>query len=256
MQLNIALLQYNIIWENVKDNLKYLSDLLQSLPHEVDLVVLPEMFATGFSMNVDEVAEPMDGEVCAWMKKIAKLHDVALMGTQAIRDKGIYNRALLVHSNGDIDHYDKRHLFSPGGEDNKYSKGRERRIFMLNGVRILPQICYDLRFPVWSRNIGDYDVAIYMANWPAARQSVWDALLIARAIENQSYTIGVNRVGVGNQIVYSGGSRCIDFKGQIIKDVSNLEGIVEIQEFDIKKQNVFRSKFSALQDGDDFELLL
>ncbi|SMO74247.1 Predicted amidohydrolase [Saccharicrinis carchari] len=257
MTFNIALVQHDIIWEDTKSNLSKLSDLIDNTQPHVDLVVLPEMFATGFSMNSTKIAQGMDGEVLSWLKQKAKEKGMAIMGSQAIKEKGkFYNRALFVFPNQQVLHYNKRHLFSPGNEHLNYSPGRERQIFNYKGIRILPQICYDLRFPVWSRNRNDYDLAIYMANWPAARQHVWNTLLKARAIENQCYVCGLNRVGSGGNINYIGESQVIDFKGVSLLNLDKQVDVIRYCTFDFNKLKLFKEKFAAHKDGDNFNLIV
>ena len=256
MTFKIAIVQTNIIWEDTTSNLKSLDGLIQNMEQDVDLIVLPEMFATGFSMNSKKIAQDMDGEVVTWLKHKAKNTGTAIMGSQAIADTNkIYNRALFALPNQNILHYDKRHLFSPGNENLNYTRGLERKIFNYKGIRILPQICYDLRFPVWSRNKNDYDLAIYIANWPAARQNVWNTLIKARAIENQCYVCAVNRVGSGAGIDYFGESQVIDFKGEALFNLEQNPNIIGYYNFDFTALKSFKDKFAVHNDADDFNLI-
>ncbi len=256
MKFKIAIVQTNIIWEDTTSNLKNLDGLIREIDRNVDLIILPEMFASGFSMNSKKIAQGMDGEVVLWLKQKTKETGAAIMGSQAITDsEKIYNRALFALPNQQILHYDKRHLFSPGNENISYSPGYERKVFDYKGIRILPQICYDLRFPVWSRNRNDYDLAIYIANWPAARQNVWNTLIKARAIENQCYVCAVNRVGSGAGIDYTGESQIIDFKGEVICNLQNSADVIGYGNVDLTNLKSFNDKFAVHNDADDFNLI-
>ncbi len=256
MEFKIAIIQYDIQWELIKENMKFLESLFNKIDSSIDLVILPEMFLTGFSMNVDRNSVELEGEEITWLKEQSQKKDVAILGSLAVKENGkVFNRALFIQPDGHIEQYNKRHLFRMGGEDNYYSKGIVRTVIVYKNIRILPQICYDLRFPVWSRNKNDYDLLIYMANWPASRQKVWDILLPARAIENQSYTIGVNRVGKGGGLDYVGGSKVIDFKGDFVCCLEDQSNIMEIVSIDIEKQDAFRKKFPAYLDSDTFSII-
>ena len=257
MSFKIAVVQNSICWEEVESNLNQLSTLLQVVEKDADLIVLPEMFATGFSMNTNKIAQEINGTVVNWLKKKAKETGAAILGTQAIvEDDKVYNRALFVTPQQHIYHYNKRHLFSPGNEDLTYTKGADRVVFRYKGLRILPQICYDLRFPVWSRNRNDYDLAIYMANWPEARQNVWNTLIKARAIENQCYVCAVNRVGLGGGINYVGESQVIDFKGETLLNLGKNRNQVACCSVDIETLGAFKNKFASYNDADNFELVI
>jgi predicted amidohydrolase len=257
MKLNIALIQYDIIWEDVQANLEKLDKLFVNLPVHVNLIILPEMFATGFSMNPVKVAQAMDGSIVEWMKGVAVENDVAVLGSVAISEEGkFYNRAIWMFPSGDMQWYDKRHLFRIGGEDKHYKGGSERKIVEYKNVRFLLQVCYDLRFPVFSRNRNDYDVAIYMANWPESRSKVWEILLNARAIENQSYIIGVNRVGQGGGIKYIGGSACIDFNGNTLKYMNDNMDCIQYFKLDMNLLHQFKSSFPVHLDADEFTIQL
>lgn len=256
MTFKIAIIQTNIIWEDAASNLKSLDGLFRDIDPDADLIVLPEMFATGFSMNSKKIAQGMNGEVVLWLKQKAKDTGVAIMGSQAITDANkIYNRALFALPNQQLLHYDKRHLFSPGNENINYASGSERKIFNYKGIRILPQICYDLRFPVWSRNKNDYDLACYIANWPASRQIVWNTLIKARAIENQCYVCAVNRVGSGAGIDYTGESQGINYKGETLLNLQQKENAIGYCNFDFAALQSFKDKFAVHKDADDFNLI-
>ncbi len=254
--LHIAFFQTDLIWENRDENLKKFEGLFAELPSVVDLIVLPEMFSTGFSMNVKELSEPMDGETICWMQEQAEKQDAVISGSLMIKDDGKYfNRFVFVRPGGKIEFYDKRHLFSMGEENIHFLPGKVRKIFNLKDFRILPQICYDLRFPVFIRNRNDYDLIINVANWPAPRKNAWQVLLKARAIENQAYVVGVNRVGAdANGIRYSGDSAVIDPKGKemVVGKIKTEEVLVaKLSKSSLER---FRSNFPAWQDQDDFQL--
>ena len=195
-ELNIVGIQSSIVWEKPEVNLEYFDQQISKLPSTIDLVILPEMFTTGFSMNPTSIAETMQGPSIKWLVTTAKINRMALVGSVAIKENAQYfNRLFFIHPNGHIETYDKRHLFTLAKENDQYTSGEERLIVLYKGWRICPFICYDLRFPVWSRNTDEYDLLVYVANWPSIRINAWDTLLKARAIENMSYCIGVNRVG-------------------------------------------------------------
>lgn len=253
--LTISLVQYDITWEDKYANRRKIENLIQQI-ESTDMIVLPEMFSTGFSMNVESMAEPMDGQTVVWLKKIAKEKDVVICGSIIIQENNQYfNRLLFVEPDGKINSYDKRHLFTMGNEQKYYTPGEKQLIVEFKGFRILPLVCYDLRFPVWSRNRGNFDLMIYVANWPAPRQKAWKTLLRARAIENQSYLVAVNRTGTDvNGIVYVGGSYTIDAKGKIIQQLSkNEEGIIT-EKYSLESLQRFRKHFPVLDDADQFSL--
>lgn len=254
-QLKICLLQFDIAWEKPERNRMQVQKMLADVPAGTDLVVLPEMFTTGFSMQTRELAETMQGETLVWMKELAARNQFVVTGSVIIREGGsCHNRLLFVRPSGEVDFYDKRHLFSIGKEHEKFAPGTVRKIFTLKGFRILPQICYDLRFPVFARNRGDYDIYLNCANWPASRREVWQCLLKARAIENQAYVIGVNRVGKdGVGICYSGDSVMIDARGKILGEAVNSSQILYF-ELSLNELEAFRNKFPVLPDADDFSL--
>ncbi|CAG5077965.1 amidohydrolase [Parvicella tangerina] len=256
--MKIATLQYNIIWEDTSANLEKLSGLVDTLNTDVDLLVLPEMFTTGFSMNSKAIASNGGGEALAWMKQVAQSKSMTITGSVAVKENNqFYNRLYWVQPDGAIHHYDKRHLFRMAEEHHHYTGGKNQVVVDYKGVRFMLQICYDLRFPVWSRNHEelDYDVLLYVANWPEARSEAWYALLKARAIENLSYVIGVNRVGKdGNDISYDGKSAVFDFKGQAIDShEDHVEGF-SIQTLNLQTLKEFRQKFPAHLDADSFSI--
>lgn len=252
--LHITCVQLDILWESVEANLSKIDVLLTGI--KTDLIVLPEMFSTGFSMNPNKCAELMDGKSIAWMKSKSAEMDCAIMGTLAIQvaDK-FYNRLIFVYPSGEMNYYDKRHLFTLTDEDKIYTPGQSKLIVNYKGWRICPLICYDLRFPVWSRNIEEFDLLIYMANWPKPRVSAWDTLLKARSIENMCYTIGVNRVGFdGNDYEYIGHSQCIDMLGAFVSEPKQ-EGEQVLQfVLDKKKLIETKNKFQFLNDKDSFSI--
>jgi predicted amidohydrolase len=258
--LNVLAIQYDIFWENPIKNKEYLDSCLINL-NKPDLIIFPEMFNTGFSMNASKISEKHLGETCFWMQEKAKELETSFIGSIPVNENGKYYNRLYVVNKTNIEHYDKRHLFTMANEHNTYSSGCSDLIININGWKIKPLICYDLRFPVFSRNkvvnqAYDYDVLIYIANWPAARSNAWVNLLQSRAIENLSYSVGVNRIGTDfNGIVYNGSSRVFDFKGKRIDSfVDNEFSMQEIQ-LDKTKLDEFRLKFPTLNDADQFTLL-
>ncbi len=223
---------------------------------EVDLIVLPEMFSSGFTMNPKAVAETMNGETIAWLQHLAKAKDCAITGSLVIEKNGkYYNRLVFVYPNGELKTYDKRHLFTLAGEDKVYTAGKEKLIIEYKGFRICQLICYDLRFPVFARNVEDYDVLIYVANWPKPRINAWDILLKARAVENMSYAIGVNRIGMDeNELEYVGHTQAVDFLGNYLLEPQETDGVF-IVELEKEKLLETRSKLAFLGDKDQFSLL-
>ncbi|MEB2785772.1 amidohydrolase [Algoriphagus persicinus] len=260
-QLSIALLQTQLYWKDKVANLAMLEEKLWEIEKVVDLIILPEMFPTGFSMDAAELAEPMNLTVCKWMQQMAAQKNATITGSVIIQVDGNYfNRLLWVSPDGMIQHYDKRHLFRMADEDKSFSAGDRLPIFELKGWKICPQVCYDLRFPIWCRNRmidGQlaYDLIFYIASWPAARVSAWDALLPARAIENLAYSIGVNRVAEdGNGIEYNGHSAAYDFKGHSLAFLGDEEK-VSIVTLDKAALDSYREKFPAWMDSDNFSIL-
>lgn len=256
MNIKIALIQTNLFWENPAENQALLDEKLNTISQYVDLIVLPEMFTSGFTMNAKNVAQTMQGEAISWVKETAKAKNCAITGSLVIEENGnYYNRLVFVYPSGEIKTYDKRHLFTLAGEDKVYNAGKEKLIVDYKGFKICPLICYDLRFPVFSRNVEDYDVLLYVANWPKPRTNAWDILLKARAVENMSYAIGVNRVGTdANNHEYIGHSQAVDFLGNyLLKPQENEE--VFIVELDKNKLIETRKKLNFLNDRDNFELV-
>ncbi len=254
--LRATLVQTSLIWENPAANRAQLDQKLAPLKGQTDLVILPEMFTTGFSMNAPQLAEKMDGESIHWMRQKANKISAAICGSLIIQEDGkYYNRLIWMNPDGTIQYYDKRHLFTLAGEDKVYTAGKNKLIIDYKGWKICPLVCYDLRFPVWSRNVEHYDLLIYIANFPKKRSYAWKSLLIARAIENQVYTVGVNCVGKdGNDIPYSGDSSLVDYVGKMRFQLSEEEGVFTL-ELNKKEQTLFRERFNFLADQDDFQII-
>lgn len=284
--LSVTIIQTNLFWENPTANLASLEEKIAQIVLPTDLIILPEMFNTGFTMNVKAVAEPMNLTTFRWMKQQAKQTRAVITGSFIVKEgEQFFNRLIWMRPDGSFETYDKRHLFRMGEEDKTFTAGTKRLIVELKGWRICPLICYDLRFPVWSRNFErkergraekkntnlenartlhhiphtsnlNYDLLIYVANWPEVRSKVWDTLLQARAIENQSYCIGVNRVGMdGMNLVYSGNSAVIDFKGSQLFYQNDAEIIKNYTLNKLELEN-FRNKFPAHLDADEFEIIV
>jgi predicted amidohydrolase len=254
--MKIALIQMNLTWCETAANLRRAEELIANVPG-ADVYVLPEMFTTGFCMEPKYIAEPMEGPSLAWMQSMATKKNAAIVGSvAAISPEGGYrNRMYFVEPNGKVTYYDKRHLFSYSGEDKHYESGKEKVIVEFRGVRFFLQVCYDLRFPVYGRNCDDYDIALYVANWPDKRRMAWDILLRARAIENQAIVIGVNRVGNDPICNYDGGTVAIDFFGFVAaqcKDNTEQTITYEVKMDDLRQ---YRSKFPSLNDSDAFKIL-
>lgn len=254
--MKVSLIQFDISWEDKQANFARLSCLLGGVPDGTDLVILPEMFNTGFSPAADAFAEGPCSLTFEWMRKTSLDRGFALAGSYMVSEGGkLFNRWVFISPEGDTFSYDKRHLFSHGGVELNYTRGSERLVFEYRGVRICPNICYDLRFPVWSRNRNDYDLLINSSNWPEARRDVWLTLLKARAIENQCYVAGVNRVGLdGLDINYSGDSMMIGPKGEIIASGEMYRECIISCEISIEELNEFRNKFPANGDADSFTI--
>ena len=253
--LNITLIQTSLFWENVEKNLSHFDKLISEIS-ETDIILLPEMFNTAFCPKSNYLAETMEGETVSWMKEIAKNKNSAIAGTLMVKEgEKVFNRLVWIAKNGTIHTYNKHHLFSLIKEERYISKGGERLIVEEQGWKICPLICYDLRFPVFSRNDVDYDVLIYLANWPVKRIEAWDTLLKARSIENQCYTIGVNRVGEdGNGIPFNGHSKVFDaFGAELLSATENKEEILQI-EISLDDLKLKRRQMNFLQDRDDFTL--
>jgi predicted amidohydrolase len=253
--MKIALIQSSLFWENPIANRNYFEEKINAITEKVDLIVLPEMFTTGFSMNPKNLAETMHGETISWLQSMAKSKNSAITGSLIIEENNnYYNRLVFVFPSGEIKFYDKRHLFTLAGEDKVYTSGNEKLIVEYKGFKICPLVCYDLRFPVFARNIEDYDVLIYVANWPKTRINAWDILLQARSVENMCYTIGVNRIGFdASNFEYVGHSQVNDFLGNYVMEPKENEGVF-IVELNKEKLLETRKKLGFLNDRDSFEL--
>lgn len=254
--MKITLLQSKLEWEDRHANLKSFENQIQSLESETDLIILPEMFTTGFSMHPELWAEEHLGDTFQKMQSWAKQKQSAVLGSIIVKsDKQFFNRAYFVFPDGSFQYYDKRHLFRMAKEDEHYASGNQRVLVEYKGWKILPLICYDLRFPVWSRNDLDYDLLIYIANWPERRSTPWKALLKARAIENLSYVAGVNRIGEdGNGVEHSGDSALIDFKGDEMSSIIPNRQMSETISIDKDALLEFKRKFPAHLDADTFTI--
>lgn len=251
--LKITIIQPDIVWEDINSNLEKYTEIITGI-ESTDLIVLPEMFTTGFSMNPKILKENMDGNSVKWMKKMANEKDASVVGSLIIEENGkIFNRAVWVFPDGKTEFYDKRHLFSMGKENLHYSSGSEKVIVEFRGWKFCPLICYDLRFPVWSRNTENYDVLIYMANWPSPRHNHWKTLLMARAVENHAYCIGVNRTGIhGTGLKYSGDSGMISYEG--VAEFLGENENVKTFEISFPELLEYRKKLPFLKDIDNFQI--
>lgn len=253
--LSVCLVQADLIWEDRQANLAKLKSMVEQAPG-ADVYVLPEMFTSGFTMRARENANTANGEAVTWMKKLASKHDAAITGSLIIEENGkFYNRLFWVQPDETIHIYNKRHLFTLAGEEKVYTGGNERIIINYKGWRIMPQVCYDLRFPAWCRNTDDYDLLFFVANWPERRSAHWRKLLVARAIENQAYVVGVNRVGHdGNQVYHSGDSAAIDPLGEYLTEMKPGMEKTEVVRLNKDEVDKVRSRFGFLEDRDAFEL--
>lgn len=268
--LKITIIQSNLHWENIDANLNMFSEKISSIKEATDLIVLPEMFSTGFTMNNKAVAEKMSGNTISWMKKMAQEKNCVLTGSLIIEENGKYfNRLVWMRADGSFETYDKRHLFRYANEQDYYTAGTKKLIVELNGWKICPMVCYDLRFPVWSRNkftkdpstplgaTADYDLLLFVANWPWRRNHPWKILLMARAMENQAYVVGVNRVeNDGNKVSHSGDSAVINYKGEVISKTKANEKSVETISLSKNELDEWRKIFPAWMDADSFRLTL
>lgn len=252
--MKTALIQIPLVWEDPKTNRSCIEEKINLIEEGTDLIVLPEMFTTGFTMQPERVAETMRGETIGWMQSLAKAKNCAITGSLVIiEDKKYYNRLLFVFPSGEIQYYNKRHLFTLAGEDKSYTKGTQKLIIEYRGWKICPLICYDLRFPVFARNAEEYDILLYVANWPTIRIQAWDTLLKARAVENMSYSIGVNRVGTDEkEYDYSGHSQVVDFLGNYTIAPQEASGVFYAQ-LDKETLEKTRTKLGFLNDQDAFE---
>ena len=253
----IKTIQPDLIWENKEANLEKLKKMADQPDENTDIIVFPEMFTTGFSMQSMEYAEETSGETYRWMQELARRNNCAVTGSFIVRENDkVFNRLLFVDETGSSVSYDKHHLFRFEGESEHYSPGTERKIITYRGWRILPQICYDLRFPVWSRNRNDYDLIINVANWPESRRDVWTTLLKARAIENQAFVVGVNRIGTdGNGISYSGDTRIFGPKGNTLLSINPNKESVDSVAINMQELVGFRNKFPVWKDADKFRII-
>ncbi len=254
--LKIAMLQSNLIWENPEQNRNNFAEKIKKIGQSVDIILLPEMFTSGFTMSPSNVAETMEGETIKWMLEIALRSNAAIGGSIVIEKKDkFFNRFVFAKPDGTMEIYDKRHTFTLARENEVYASGNAKVIIDYKGWKICPLICYDLRFPVWARNTEIYDVLFYVANWPKPRITAWDALLKARAIENMSYCIGVNRVGLdANNHEYSGHSAAYDVLGEQLFDIEDGKEHVEIVTLSKAHLTSIREKLKFLNDSDAFTL--
>ncbi len=256
--MRISIVQYDIAWEDKEASFRRIEEILEGRNADPGIIILPEMFSAGFSMNAGLLAEPAGSVTHSWMAGLASGLDSGICGSYIVREGDrFFNRWIFVTPGGEFFSYDKRHLFSMGGEDRVFTSGKERLVFSFRGIRIFPIICYDLRFPVWSRNRNDYDLLVCSANWPAQRMAVWNTLLKARAIENQCFVAGSNRTGKdGSGIGYNGGSMICGPSGEVLAEMlPDREGLVET-ELDLSELGNFRERFPVMKDADDFSILV
>jgi len=256
--LKVTTFQAYLYWENIDKNLQNIATRLAGIREKTNLIVLPEMFSTGFSMNADKLAEPMHGKTMKWMLKIAKQFECVVTGSIIIKEnERYYNRLIWMRPDGSYEYYDKRHLFALGKEHETYTPGNKKLVVELNGWNICPMICYDLRFPVWMRNhASEYDLLLIVANWPERRIAHWRSLINARAIENQAYVIGVNRVGYdGNEVYHSGDSTCVDPNGNITYHKRDED---DMYTFTIMADEVTKTRRALpfLKDADEFKIIV
>ncbi|MCX6274777.1 MAG: amidohydrolase [Bacteroidetes bacterium] len=258
--LKITLIQSFLHWEDKQANVSMFDDKIAAVKEGTDIIILPEMFSTGFTMNAKAMAEPMNGPAVEWMKKKALEKNCVITGSMIISENGaFYNRLIWMNPDGSFLSYDKRHLFRLAHEEQSYASGKNKIVIEYKGWKILPLICFDLRFPVWSRRTksSDYDLLLYVANWPERRINAWNQLLIARAIENQCYVAGLNRVGNdGNDIYHSGESAVINCKGENISGIPVHEEYTETITLNKPELNDFRKQLPFIEDGDDFTIKL
>lgn len=253
--LQVLLVQAQLRWKDPAANREHLAGLLQQAEGDFDLAIFPETFTTGFLGDTDLPEEDMSGPTVQWMRSMAQQHQAAMAGSAVIVEQGRrFNRFLWVTPEGEVAYYDKRHLFAFGGENTRYSAGNNRPVWHWRGWRINPQICYDLRFPVWCRNRNDFDLQIFVANWPEKRVAHWMALLQARAIENQACVIGINRVGQdGNGLVYPGRSQAYEPLGMMLADLQSTEQ-TRLVSIELQNLNAIRQQFPFQADADNFDL--
>jgi omega-amidase len=258
--LKVTLIQTQLFWEDKEKNLAHFESLISSVKETTDVIVLPEMFNTGFTMQSEKFAEAIGGPTMQWMWAQSQKLNCAICGSLIIKEgMNFYNRFIWMNTDGSHQHYDKRHLFRMGNEHLHYSAGNNKIILDFNGWKICPLICYDLRFPVWSRNKffnEGYDILLYVANWPQRRSKAWSTLLLARAIENQSYVVGVNRIGIdGNEVNHTGNSVAVDFLGNELHSCKESEEEIVTINLNKKSLDNFRIAFPVGLDKDDFELV-
>lgn len=265
MNLKISVVQTTLHWENVDANLIHFDEKINTITEETDVIVLPEMFTTGFAVDRTNIAEEQGGKGLQWMITKSKEKNAVIAGSIAVKENGkLFNRLYWVEPSGRVLHYDKRHLFRMAGENKHFEAGQEKIIIEYKGWKICPLVCYDLRFPVWSRNKSkmlngeiqaDYDVLLYVANWPEVRSFPWKQLLIARAIENQAFVVGVNRIGKdGNDFPHSGDSAVINPRGELISTIKSHSDSFETIEISADYLKEFRKVFPVGLDADDFDL--
>ena len=248
--MKVTILQRDIVWANPAKNIERAERAIRG-NIGADLYVLPEMFSTGFCTEPEGIAESCDSDTLKWMRRKAAEIDAAIAGSIAVEQEGkYYNRFYFVKPDGSVTYYDKKHLFTYGGEHLRFTAGEERVVVEWRGVRILLEVCYDLRFPIWARNRGDYDMILYVASWPTPRVAAWSSLLVARAIENQCYVAGVNRVGTDPACEYCGGSVIIDSYGRTIAACTDNTECEATAEVDMEALEAFRKKFPVLKDAD------
>ena len=255
-KLRVTTIQTALYWEDIDANLAHFEPKILSVAGQTDVILLPEMFSTGFTNSSQKLAEPINGKTGNWLMKMAKATGAVVAGSFITQDDNNYfNCFCWTEPDGTRHIYNKHHLFTHTGEHEYYSEGKEKVIIPYKGWNICPQICYDLRFPEWSRNLEDYDLLIFVANWPNTRKHHWKALLMARAIENQVYTMGVNIVGEdGVGFKYSGDSSVITYAGDLLYTAAGIENIATV-ELDLEAQKAYRNKFKFLQDRDQYKIL-
>ncbi|MDR3117970.1 MAG: amidohydrolase [Mediterranea sp.] len=255
--MRVSILQTDIAWEDKRENMQHLRNRLEELSGKTDLVVMPEMFSTGFSMNSRQLAEPADGNTITTLRSWAGMYRMALLGSYIAFERGdCYNRAFFITPDDRAFYYDKKHLFRMGNETAYFSAGKNKVIVPYRGWNICMLVCYDLRFPVWSRNVdNEYDLLVYVANWPDPRRRVWDTLLAARAMENMSYVCGANRTGTdGNKLSYSGGSAIYSPKGERLAAAPDNEDSIITAELGLDELRDLRKKFPVWMDADRFDV--
>lgn len=253
--LKVTIVQADLLWHDAAGNREQFAETINGLQAATDLIVLPEMFTTGFSMDAPDLAETMDGESVVWMQETAAISNASICGSLIITEGNQYfNRFICASPHGDLVCYDKRHLFRLANEQDHYAAGNDFVTFEIKGWRVCPMVCYDLRFPAWSRNKNSYDLLLYVANWPDRRHHAWETLLRARAIENLAYVAGVNRTGNdGNGMPYKGGSSIIDYLGADLANLVDREGTTTA-ELDLEKLTAFRNRFAFHKDADKFTI--